>query len=643
MKNIDDRFLRNFFEIDESPEGDGELAEIRKKLVEVSFEHGDEICGIDSEPDGIYFLESGTAEVLGRDGVQVNILHEGQYFGEYAVLAHQKRLSTVRSLGRTVCYRLSTDDTMEILSRHKNLYGELLRRVYGQLSGKHGQLVEFSRMQRGVLLSPDNMKPMTKKGMLLQYGILAILFAAAAFFIPVNTEAPVFIVPLALMFVYALVTKRTIESLIVSCLMALMLLRRCELLSGFADTFMDTMSLPDNVFTVFVMALMGSAVSLIEASGSITAFKKLVDGKVRSGKGAMLSAFGIMAATSIDDCLNVTCASEAVKKTADDKRVPHERMSLLMSFLPTVLTSFIPLSLWGIFVIGTVSVYCGGAVGLVSEAIPFNFYSITVVIAMLALCLGILPRNRELKAADRRAAETGKLWPDGSERYIIEVELGIWGRIRNLVLPILVYTVTSFVLRSVNVGSFAVDSACGLLAAMVFMFFFYGAQGLMSPDRFIDCAVNGIREVILPIILYLLTTCFSTLLEGLSMGSWFDRFINMCGGAAWSFPVVLFVICSLLTTVLGSSWSMFPLAFPVAVKFGAGMTGIGLPLCIGAVMAAGIAGEKNCALTDDALNVAGLAGCRPECVGRLRIYYSMVFTGITAVLYLAAGVLFTAL
>lgn len=56
MTNIDDRFLRNFFEIDESPEGDGELAEIRKKLVEVSFEHG----------SGALFREKGMNLWLGR-------------------------------------------------------------------------------------------------------------------------------------------------------------------------------------------------------------------------------------------------------------------------------------------------------------------------------------------------------------------------------------------------------------------------------------------------------------------------------------------------------------------------------------------------------------------------------------------------
>ena len=35
------------------------------------------------EPDGMYFLESGTAVVLDREGEQINVLREGQYFGEY--------------------------------------------------------------------------------------------------------------------------------------------------------------------------------------------------------------------------------------------------------------------------------------------------------------------------------------------------------------------------------------------------------------------------------------------------------------------------------------------------------------------------------------------------------------------------------
>ena len=93
---IDDDFLRDFFGIKADAEGKRELADIRKRLERVQFDHNQDICTIDQEADGMYFLESGTAVVLDRDGEQINVMRAGSYFGEYAVLSGGRRLSTVR-------------------------------------------------------------------------------------------------------------------------------------------------------------------------------------------------------------------------------------------------------------------------------------------------------------------------------------------------------------------------------------------------------------------------------------------------------------------------------------------------------------------------------------------------------------------
>ena len=74
---IDDDFLRDFFGIKADAEGKRELADIRKRLERVQFDHNQDICTIDQEADGMYFLESGTAVVLDRDGEQINVMRAG--------------------------------------------------------------------------------------------------------------------------------------------------------------------------------------------------------------------------------------------------------------------------------------------------------------------------------------------------------------------------------------------------------------------------------------------------------------------------------------------------------------------------------------------------------------------------------------
>ncbi len=636
---IDDEFLRSFFGLGATPEETAELEDIRSRLVRIQFNNGEDICTIDELPDGMFFLESGVAIVLNRDGEQINVMHEGQYFGEYGVLAQQRRLSTVRSRGRTVVYKLGNEDMMDILRRRPELFGEFMKRVYAQVSHKHAQLLTLSRMQRGVLRAPENRAPLSRRQMIIQYGILALIFILSALLIPADTNLPVFLLPLAVMLVYVVVTRRTLESLLVGGFLAALLVKRTGLSAGYTDALMETMASMDNVFTVLVMALMGGLTALIEASGAVTAFKKQADQRIKSGRGALLATVGILAVTAIDDALNLLCAAGSLRNVADEQRIPREDSGFLLSFLPTVLCSFFPFSLWGIWVIGSiVPAYSEGAFGLFCRSIPLNFFSIVAVIACLLFCFGLLPRNKTLRQARERVEQGGELWPKGSERYIPQEEEQFWGSMWNLLLPVIVLAAASMAVRSIYSGSFAVDSAVGLMATLIVVFLLYCGQGLLSPEEFMEHLIRGIQNVALPTVLYLLTMCFTALLQQEALEQFFDRLVQVLGGFTGFLPAVLFLLFTLLTLALGSSWAMFVIGFPVAVHLGA-RAGLPLALCIGAICAAGIAGEKCCVFTSDSLSVGGSIGCDPDRVLKVRLPYSIGFSLCAFVLYLAVGLL----
>ena len=636
---IDDSYLRSFFGIPKGEEGDAELADLRAKLKLETYSHGQDICVIDGEPDGMFFLESGTALVLDRDGQQINIMHEGQYFGEYGVLSGRRRLSTVRSHGHTVVFRLDSADVMEILRRHPDIYGELMKRVYAQVARKHKELLELSRMRRGVLQHPRSQRTLSPLRVALRCGILAAVFILSQIIIPQSSTMPVFLLPLILMVVYVLITRQTIESLVVAGMYASLLYSRSGLSVSFTDAILSTIGDPDNVFTVFVMALIGAFVALIEASGAVTAFKKLCDRRIRSRRGVLFAILGIIAVTSIDDCLNLLCGSSSTNATAEKQRISCEERSLLLSFLPTVLCSFLPISLWGIFVIGSItSIQDQAGLRIFLRAIPFNFFSIVVLIAMVLYCFGKLPLIRRLRKARQRVEEGGELYPEGSERFLLQDSGEVWGRVVNLIAPMLMLAVSSLLLRSIFSGSFMLDSACGLVATLIFMFILYCSQGLMSPEQFTEHLISGIQSMALPIVLYLLTMCFSSLLSQQEMADYFDELVHVLLPISPLLPAALFLISTLLSVALGSSWAMYAVAFPVAIRM-AGAVGISVPLCVGAVMAAGIAGEKNCVFSSDSTSVGESIGCNPDVILNIRMPYSVIFSVISLIIYIAAGFL----
>ncbi len=636
-ERISEKFLYDFFGIAPDNAGRQELCEIKGKLKRLVYENGCDIVTVDGEPDGMYFIESGTAVVLGRENEQINILHHGEYFGEYGVLSGQKRLSTVRALGRTVVFKMESEDLLGFLKKHPDIYGEFMKRVYSQISRKHSQILTLSGLRRGVLTHPANSVPLSHKQLLVNYGVMLLVFILAYVFIPVGTGFPAFLLPVAFMIAYVMISRRTLESLVASCILASILVYRSGLFPGFSDALMDTMSSLDNVFTVLVMALMGAMVNLIVHSGGVTAFEKTVVRKVRSPRGIFLASLGIMAATSIDDSLNMLCSSYAIYTPAKEKGVVREKLALFHSMLPTVLSSFFPLSLWAIFIIGTLSATVKSeALGLFCHSIPFNFFSIISIVAMLLFAFGKLPKTKQIKAAEARYRDNGVLWPTGSEKYLSTHETEVWGKISNVMLPILVLALSSLCVRSFVIKSFVVDSAVGLLVALAFMLLLYCFRGLMSPEQFMEHLVDGVSGATLPIILYLLTMCFSSLLDSLGLHLYFEDIIDVFDNTRFLLPVASFLLSMGLTMALGSSWAMYAIAFPIVI----GLTrtlGLDPVLFVGAIAGAGIAGEKNCAFTAEAVNVGTAVGINPFAARKVRISYSAVITAITAAFYLAAG------
>lgn len=72
---------------------------------------GDTIIQIGSVPDGIYYLDAGSAETFNADGELLSTMEAGTIFGEMAYFGGEKRrTATVRAKTDAVLRRISTDD-----------------------------------------------------------------------------------------------------------------------------------------------------------------------------------------------------------------------------------------------------------------------------------------------------------------------------------------------------------------------------------------------------------------------------------------------------------------------------------------------------------------------------------------------------
>ncbi len=634
---ITTEFIASFFELNEE-----DAKAMQSRLERIVYKSGDDIVRYGDAADGMYFIEDGIVDVFNAEGEPVNEMKAGQYFGEYAILAQEPRLSTVRARGKVVAYRISNELFLEQISRKPTLVGYLLKQVYSQLSMKHARLVEIARQQRGIMRIQQGSGG-SRTTLIITYAVIVLIFLGTELFIPAEGELSWFwmLLPSAFLLLHTLFTRRTLEALILTVMLSAGIVNRGNFVQGFTDTLTAAISTPDTASTILIMCLIGAVTALLGGAGGISALRRPLEARIKTGKGALFSMIMMMALVFIDDCLNVMAAAFCLTGITDKHRIPREVPALICNS-STAICALIPISVWGAYLSGTMTLSLGAEGGTYFlKSVPFNFASLAAVVMTLLLAAGRLPRTGLMKKAWERVEHDGPLWPAGSEKYFLaKDESEIYGNPVNLLLPLAVMVVFSVAFGILKTGgTFALDPSAGLAASLIFMFVFYIAQQLMTPLKFMDHVIEGISSMSLPILLLLLTLCFSTCLDSMECTSFFARLIpSMSFRKPFLVPAVLYISFTLLTMLMGSSWGMYGIGIPIAVRM-ALLADLPLAVCLGAVCAAGITGDNLCPYVAEGSLIASAIGCDPKVNRDIRVRCWAVIALICVTGYVAAGLL----
>lgn len=637
-RNITVQFLADYFQIDLE-----EAIAIHTRLERVVYNNNETIVTIGDKADGLYFLEDGQATVYNASGEAVNEMVEGQYFGEYAILADEPRLSTVRAHGRVVAYRMSPEDFLFVVGKHPKITGRLLKQVYGQISIKHTKLVSLTRKNRGVMWAPEEHKDTKLSGILITYGLTLAVFLTVFFLAPFIDSGQVWwqILPVVFLMAFTIRTRRIVEGMLLTVMLLGGMLHRGNFVEGLGKLLVEGIGNTGTSSTIVIMAMVEAVAALLAAAGVVSAFKKLAQKHAKTKRGSFFGMLLIMIAACMDECLNVVTAGYCMNEALDEHKVPRESRAILGSFSMAI-CALIPFSLWSSYISGWIFTYMRNGGNVFLETIPFNLAGIVALLFAVMLCLGWLPKSKQVKLAYKRVENGGKLWPEGSEQYIDEdASDGVVGRPMNLLLPMLVWAASSVVCGMIkNPGSFAMDGVSGLIITLIFMFFLYVGQRLMTPKTFFDTMAGGIANALMPILLLVLAERIAACLDELGFNAFLEFVIpKLVGGHMFLVPMVIFLLCSLLGIGIRSCWGMYGLGIPLALYLSTGL-GLNMQLCLGAALSAGIIGESLCPYMDTTSPVVTAIGCNPVVYRKLRFQYWIPIAILCMLGYLGLGLIF---
>ena len=217
------------------------------------------------------------------------------------------------------------------------------------------------------------------------------------------------LLPVAVVIVVALLTKRTVEPLILGAVVGYVLVYKLHFFTEILNGFTTVVS--DNAWYILVFGMFGIVAKLLEESGSALGFADL-GARIAKTKGLTILVTWLMGiAVFIDDYLNNLGVGTAMRNISDKNKIPREQLAYTINSTGAAVCVLIPMSSWAIFMISQmeelgVTVNDSGLSAYI-HAIPFMFYPIAAVLIVPLIGFGVVPTWGPMKKAVKRAEEEG--------------------------------------------------------------------------------------------------------------------------------------------------------------------------------------------------------------------------------------------
>lgn len=468
-----------------------------------------------------------------------------------------------------------------------------------------------------------------------------------------TTYGIVSIVPVIILFVLALLTKRTFESLFIATLVALMIGYKGDWFYAFIEQIQVVVS--ENVWVLLVVGLLGSLICVLERSQAARNFSKLLAKFATTRKKSLLSEWLLSAILFVDDYLNVMTTATTVKRLNDSHKIHRTMTAYVIGSTSAPMVVLVPLTSWTIYfasLIEETGIVPEGSssLGTYAQSIPFMFYPMICLLVLLLVIAGVIPLFGPIKKYQKQADETGDLFtaqrvyeeepedlipeqqaltdPD-VEEVSTEKKKGTAG-VLDFVLPIIVLVVSTILLD--------VDVLSGLVVTLIFTFLLYLVRRLMTMAEYVDTMWDGFSSMMSILVLLAIAFLFKNACETLGMSTYIIGTVAplMSGKLL---PLVIFLVATLMTFALANAWGvaaiMVPLVVPLVQAMDANMA-----VALAAIFSGTVLGTQLCFYSDNAILISRATNIQPLDHVKTQMPFALVSGVLAAVVYVIYGLAF---
>ncbi len=444
-------------------------------------------------------------------------------------------------------------------------------------------------------------------------------------------------IPIVVLLVSVLWTKRIFECIIVAIAIALFI---GEGFSGMLWAFIDLIyvMLADETYSwILLMLLFGGLIKLLEESGGTFGFGAVATKYIKSDKSSLLATYILGILIFIDDYLNNLTIGSAMRGITDRYKVPREMLAITINTTGAPICVLNPFSTWAVFIFGLMQ--AAGVTGdqtLVvgyTKLIPYIWYAIVAVLMVPLMIYGVIPRVGPLKKAYQRVEEKGLLFPEelaessaeldeARERILSKVD----PKLRNFLIPMLVVVAVTLVTE---------DLVPGVILGILTCFIMYIPAKVMTIKEFIENFFEGMKDMIFIATFIMMAFIFVEIENGLGFSDYVIETVKpyMIGGLI---PVITFIVVGLMSFAGMDFWAVMILFFPIVVPLSEHF-GINLYLAMGSIVSGATFGGHACFFSDQMLMSSASVQIRATDEAVALLPYAVMAAVVTAVLYLIFG------
>lgn len=404
------------------------------------------------------------------------------------------------------------------------------------------------------------------------------------------------LVPIVVVVILALRTKRTLEPLFVGTCLVYVITSGWGCVTAWIDVMFSVVTNEQNQWVFMVCALFGSLIALVGAAHGTLGFAKWLDRICHGPKTTMLVAWIMGIVIFVDDYLNIMTISTCMKKLTDKNKIPRETISYIIDSTGAPVCALLPFSTWAIFFSnlfysehGVPQLGLGDPIQTFCHVIPYVFYAIAAVILVPLFCYGVLPKMGRMKSAYQRIRETGEVYSPESKVLNLEEEQedrsvgpNMTGNLWDFLIPICVLSAWAIIME---------DLLQAVIAAIAACFVLYIPRGKMT--------VNKLESSL--------------------------------------FPMIVFLAVASLTFSTGSCWGVMavvsPIMLPMAVSLDANLL-----LTMGAIVSGAVLGSHTCFYSDATVLTSSCCKIQNMDHALSQLPYAIIATIFSIVGYLVCGV-----